>query len=111
MKHIYLLRNILPLIPLLFLVTVYTLSGYRLLYIPTRSMEPAITSGSLAIGKKISPKDLTVNDIAVYKKGKTKMIHRIIDIDGDTFTFKGDNNETADPPVNSEDILYKVINY
>lgn len=111
MKRRALFRNTLPFIPLLILVMVYTLSGYRLLYVPTRSMEPTINSGSFAIGKRVSPEELNVNDIAVYKKGKTKMIHRIIDIEGDIFTFKGDNNETADPPVNSEDILYKVFNY
>lgn len=111
MKCRALFRNTLPFIPLLILVMVYTLSGYRLLYVPTRSMEPTINSGSFAIGKRVSPEKLNVKDIAVYKKGKTKMIHRIIDIEGDSFTFKGDNNETADPPVNSEDILYKVINY
>ena len=111
MKHKTLLRKVLPFIPLLMLTLLYILSGYRLLYIPTRSMEPTIMAGSFAIGKKIAPEELAINDIAVYKNGKTKMIHRIIDIDDGTFTFKGDNNENADPEVNAGDILYKVIAY
>ncbi len=99
--------------PIALLILVHMLSGYKILYIPTASMEPTIATGSFAIAKEVDPIDLRVNDIAVYKDENRNIVHRIIDIDPDRhiYTFKGDNNEMPDLPVKQDFILYKVIRY
>ncbi len=104
--------KILPLLPILFTL-IFTLLGYRILYIPTKSMEPTIQRGSFALGKRTDIKALKEGDIAVYKDNKKLIVHRIIKIDEktDAYTFKGDNNKEKDPQVKAESIRYKVIWY
>lgn len=59
----------------------------------------------------IKPSDLKVGDIIIYRNSERgiDIVHRIIKIDSETFTIKGDNNPTADPPVARSAIRGKVI--
>ena len=67
------------------------------------SMEPVYYRGDLVILRTADA--YTVGDIVTYQHPTIgQIIHRIIDKDGDTFVFKGDNNDFIDSyqPVQSE---------
>ena len=49
-------------------------------------------------------KNLTKNNIIVYGIDNQYIVHRIIDIDGDMITTKGDANNTSDEPINKKNI-------
>ena len=95
------LRRILVLLPFTLIIILllgklhygdYCFFGYKLLYVPTASMEPTIHSGSFVIGRSTKDVDLKTGDIAVYKKGHDLIVHRIMSFEGDYVVFKGDNN-------------------
>jgi signal peptidase I len=78
------------------------------------SMEPALSTGSLVLDRPVSASSLRVGDIATYVRSDHEFVtHRIVAIrhgaGGETFTFRGDANRTADPaPVSAADIRGKV---
>ena len=68
----------------------------------TNSMDPFLDEGSNALQLvPTSAEDIHVGDIVSYKKGDSRIIHRVIyigeDEDGTYFVLKGDNNPTSDP--------------
>lgn len=71
------------------------------------SMEPALSVDDLIIVREA--KDYAVNDIVVYQNGFELIVHRIINVDGDTITTKGDANNTADAPIDRSAIKGKVV--
>lgn len=89
-------------------------TGTRPLFIMSESMVPVLHKDTIVIGKIVKDTlDLQVGDICTYEnpeKGYT-ITHRIIEDNGTTFTFKGDNNEKEDLPVSKDWIKYKVIWY
>ncbi|MCJ7825778.1 MAG: signal peptidase I [Anaerolineales bacterium] len=67
------------------------------------SMEPSLHYGDLVIAHEKQTYD--VGDVVTYRHPKIgPVIHRIIDRAGDTYTFKGDNNDWIDSyePTSSE---------
>src|SRR5688500_10417422 len=61
------------------------------------SMEPLLHEGDLAVVKERST--YAIGDVVAYDSadlGRT-VLHRIIGRDGDSFAFKGDNNDFIDP--------------
>lgn len=62
------------------------------------SMEPTYPVGSLIFVEKVTPSELKVDDnVTFYMQQNTVVTHRIIEINDDqTFTTKGDNNNSAD---------------
>ena len=70
------------------------------------SMEPAFSKGDLLFLKATD--ELAVGDIIVFKSGNVLVVHRIVAIDGDSITTKGDANNAADTPVSREDVKGKV---
>ena len=76
--------------------------GYGVSVVLSGSMEDRLSVDDLVIIKATD--DYKINDIVLYQDGNTLVIHRIIDIDGDTVTTKGDANNTADNPINKSQI-------
>jgi signal peptidase I len=61
------------------------------------SMEPDLQSGDLVLAR--SADEYRVGDVVAYRShdlGKI-VLHRIVALDGDRYTFKGDNNTWIDP--------------
>ncbi|MBP3814469.1 MAG: signal peptidase I [Butyrivibrio sp.] len=92
--------------------------GYRIMWVRTPSMEPAIMTGDFVLVKTADESDVSVGDIAVYRKKDAdvglfhyRIIHRIIAKTGDgNFIFKGDNNEAPDPyEVAPDQMEYKTV--
>ena len=76
--------------------------GYGMSVVLSGSMEDRLSVDDLVIIKATD--DYTVNDIVLYQDGDSLVIHRIIEIDGDTVTTKGDANNVADKPINKSQI-------
>lgn len=84
----------------------------------TNSMEPTLDSGDLILRTpyaeyKKRKGSLRLGQIAIYRYGQTRIIHRFIGTlpDG-RLVFKGDNNFRADPPVpesSVEDVMIGVV--
>lgn len=71
------------------------------------SMEPEIMTGDLAV--IISAEDYDIGDTVVYSSGRELIIHRIIDINGETVVTKGDANNVNDSPIDKGSIKGKMI--
>lgn len=85
---------------------------YKPVVVLSGSMEPTIKTGSIIYYKWIEPNLLKKNDIITFNnQGKNYVSHRIIDIDENAVTTKGDANDIPDGrKVNFENIRGKVAN-
>lgn len=71
------------------------------------SMETALSVGDLLI---IQESDTcAVGDMVVYQDGRDAVVHRVIEMDGDMITTKGDANNASDEPFHKDRILGKVV--
>ncbi len=66
------------------------------------SMEPTLHVDDLIFVKKAET--FTVGDIVVYQSHGSSVVHRIMSLDGETVTTKGDANNTEDDPITVSDI-------
>lgn len=76
--------------------------SYGMSVVLSGSMESRLSVDDLVIIKATDR--FEVNDIVLYQDGDSLVIHRIIEIDGDTVTTKGDANNVADEPINKSQI-------
>lgn len=81
--------------------------GYGAAVVLSGSMNPTLSTDDLIIVKKTD--SLAVGDIIVYQEESSLVVHRIIEIDGETITTKGDANDTADEPINIPLVKGKVV--
>lgn len=72
--------------------------GIKPQMVMSSSMEPVIPEGSIAwINESFEENDLKIGTIAVYEPTLgIDVLHRIVEHDGQTYRFKGDNNDAAD---------------
>lgn len=73
----------------------------------TGSMEPEISVDDLIIVKRSA--SFEVGDVVVYQSGRSSVVHRLIEIDGDRYVTKGDANNAEDDPIKISDIKGKVV--
>ena len=76
--------------------------GYGMSVVLSGSMESRLSVDDLVIIKATD--NYKVNDIVIFQDGNSLVIHRIIEIDGDTVTTKGDANNVADEPIQKSQI-------
>ena len=88
-------------------ITNSSLFGFRLFKVMTGSMEPTISTGSLILVKE--EKEYKVKDIVTYKNDNEYVTHRIVKIENDEITTKGDNNNTEDKAFSKDKIIGKMI--
>lgn len=81
--------------------------GYGAAAVLSGSMEPEISKGDLIIVKE--KEQYSKNDIVVFQDGNTLVVHRIINIDGEKVTTKGDANNVADESVDISRVKGKVL--
>lgn len=71
------------------------------------SMEPELSVDDLIF---VSSKDeYFVGDVVVFQDEYSLIVHRIIKIEGEVVTTKGDANDSADPSIELKDIKGKVV--
>lgn len=92
-----------------------TIFGVRPMLVVSGSMEPTFPIGSFVITEAVSAEKVEVGDVVGYWTGNRFVginpiiLHRVIAITEEGYLLKGDNNETADPMVAPEQIIYRVI--
>ena len=70
-------------------------------------MGNTIKNGNLIIIVKKT--NYKVGDIVCFIENNQIIVHRIIEINNNTFTSKGDNNKDLDNPINKTQICGKVV--
>lgn len=81
--------------------------GYGSAVVMSGSMEPVIMTNELII---VEARDqYEVGDIVVYQTGGILVVHRIVDMDGQMVTTRGEANNVDDEPVELTQIKGKVI--
>ena len=83
--------------------------GYTIFEVASGSMEPALSVHDVVLVHINDTKDIKENDIVTYIKDNTFITHRVIFVDGDMVTVKGDANNTIDSPINKDIIIGKVV--
>lgn len=81
--------------------------GYGMSVVLSGSMESRLSVDDLVIIKATD--EYRVNDIVLYQEGESLIIHRIIQIEGDTVITKGDANNLADEPIQKSQIKGVLI--
>lgn len=81
--------------------------GWGMSVVLTGSMESELSPGDLVIIREAE--DYEIGDIVVYQSGHELIIHRIIDIDGETLTTMGDANNTPDDPIKLDAIKGRLV--
>ena len=85
-----------------------SLFGFRTFTVSSGSMEPYLEIRDLIIIK--SSKNYQVGDVVTYIDENNQYVtHRIIEINGNTVIAQGDANNTQDEPINSKDIIGKLV--
>ena len=84
---------------------------YPMAAITSGSMWPVLKEGDLVFIQGVNSTDLKINDIVVYKNrvNNTLTIHRIVKLDKDTLTTKGDANFSEDSPAKYEDVIGRAV--
>ncbi len=84
-----------------------TISGKSILEVISGSMEPTIEVGDLIVIDTLD-KDYKENDIVTFYDNESSFVtHRIISINKDEIITKGDNNDSEDGVIKSEQIVGK----
>ena len=87
-------------------------SPYPMAAITSGSMWPSLKKGDLVLIKGVNNKgEVKVSDIVVYNNPSGFTIHRVVEINGNTITTKGDANNISDPTVKYEDIVGKAVSF
>lgn len=77
-------------------------------YIKTGSMEPELPVGTIVVVKPDAK--ASIGDIYAYRSGRNTVVHRIIAVGKEGYTFKGDANPSADATKIAEgQLLGKVV--
>lgn len=87
--------------------------GWNILSVDSNSMSPQIPIDTLVIVQPVNAQDIQIGDVItyIYNEEGILVTHRVTDIDQSTqtFTTKGDANNTDDPsPVHWDNLVGKV---
>lgn len=81
---------------------------YKTALILSGSMEPTLSVDDLVIVKRAD--EIKTGDIiAFYDESANKVMHRVIDVEGDTITTQGDANNAADTPISRDKVCGKYV--
>ena len=81
--------------------------GYSIFEVQTGSMKPEIKPGDWIVVK--STDEVNLKDIITYKKDGEFITHRVIGTYNSTYVTKGDANNSKDDPIDSKQVVGKVI--
>lgn len=81
--------------------------GYGAAMVLSGSMEPTFSTGDLIIVKEAD--NYKEDDIVVFQDGNILVVHRVLQIDGENITTKGDANNAADAPILLSAVKGKVL--
>ena len=82
--------------------------GYTLFEVSSGSMQPTLDINDVVL-VKITKEDLRKDDIITFVSENAIITHRIVFIDEDKITVKGDNNNVADTSITKDNVIGKVV--
>lgn len=82
--------------------------GYTFFEVASGSMKPALQVNDVII-VKITNEDLKKGDIIAFQGESAIITHRILYIDGNIITVKGDNNDIVDKPISRDQVIGKIV--
>lgn len=84
---------------------------YPMATITSESMWPTLKKNDMVFIGKVEKEDLKIGDIIVFKNERGFTIHRIVSIESDILTTKGDANNISDLPIGYNEIIGRTLNY
>lgn len=88
--------------------TTKTILNHSFAVVVGNSMYPNLKNGDFLVVRKST--DYEVGDIICFFDGENRrIVHRVIKIDNETITTKGDFNKVNDKPINKTQIIGKVV--
>lgn len=81
----------------------------KIYIVSTGSMRPTLKPGDLIVVKKVSEKDIHVDDILTYKSSDLTITHRVVSLKDTGVVTKGDENNTDDGIIPYTSIIGKKI--
>ena len=81
--------------------------GYTVFQVETGSMTPTIKIDDIVVIKLGT--EINQDDIITYKKDENFVTHRVVKIDGQEITAKGDNNNVEDEIIEKSQVIGKVV--
>ncbi len=81
--------------------------GYGIAVVLSGSMEPQLMVDDVIIVHETN--DYTVGDVVVFQTGTMPVVHKIIEIDGDTVITQGIANNAPDEPITMGDIKGELV--
>ncbi len=82
--------------------------GYTVLQVESGSMEPTISTSDIIL-VKLDNNNVQKDDIISYISEGSIITHRVMFIDGDKYTCKGDANNTIDTTITKSMIIGEVV--
>jgi len=76
----------------------------------SRSMYPVLNRGDLILVKAVTPEEIEVGTVVVFRHQGGLAVHRVVKIRGQTIVTKGDANPKEDDPITYDDIVGRVPN-
>ena len=81
--------------------------GFGAAVVLSGSMEPTLAVDDLVLVKRCG--EYAPGDVVVYQSGGSLVIHRIMEIDGETVITQGDANNAPDEPFPKTDIRGRLV--
>ena len=82
--------------------------SYTFFEVASGSMEPALHINDVVL-VKITNENLKERDIIAFQAENAIITHRILFIDGDIITVKGDHNDVVDKPITHSQVIGKIV--
>ena len=83
-------------------------SEHPTLTVISRSMYPALNRGDLILVKAAAPEEIAVGTVVVFRHKDGLAVHRVVRLQGDKITTRGDANLKDDQPITYDDIVGRV---
>lgn len=83
-----------------FFLSIHLLPGHNMYAVSSESMKPTINIGDIIVTRALTDEtisSLASGDIITFDHGKNTVTHRLLSIDGEKLTTKGDAAEESDP--------------
>ncbi|MCP4141176.1 MAG: signal peptidase I [Chloroflexi bacterium] len=89
------------------------LFGIRPYLVSGISMRPTLKAGDVVVIEAVSPREIAVGDVILFKGSKVYILHRVIEINSESgkleFITQGDGLSTIDDPVSETQIEGKMV--
>lgn len=79
-----------------------------LMTVMSGSMWPELQRGDLVIIRRVDPTDIKIGDVIVFHHDTGLAVHRVVRIQGQSLTTRGDANSAEDDPITFEDVVGRV---